>query len=359
MRRNPGGDELGGPSRARALGGARDGRLRLSAAARLATLGLGALAAALAALALLGQFGAWAHDLDALSSVRPQASVALGLVALGLLALRRATWLALPALGLAAYGLISLGPAWDRFEQASAACAPVPLRVAIANIEAVGATTAHFAAVEANLRAARADVVALVEASPRFYDAATALRADLPHSVGKRGAHGAVILSRHPLTELTVRPWPDDAPIHELARFELGEAEIGIAALHLSRPIIGPQEAEVAQLGALLSALPPNRILLGDFNAAPWSHAVAEIERDGGVRMTPGFRRTWRGLYPNPFFNWRIPAIYGAQIDLVLASEAFGVRSSSVFEIPGSVHWGVVAELEAPTVATGAPGCPA
>lgn len=322
---------------------------------RLLAAPLIVLAAILTVAAALGQLGALRHDFDAFSAVRPQISVALALLGL-LLAALRARIAAAAALALGVYGLATLGPAWRSPAPAPAACATVPLRVAIANIEAVGSVAAHFGGVEANLRALNADVVALVEASPRFYDAASGLRADLPHSVGRKGAWGAVILSRHPLVDLTARPWPDGAPINELARLDLNGVQIGVAAFHLSRPIIGPQEREVAAIGPLLAALPDHRILLGDFNAAPWSHAVAEIERDAGVRMTPGFLRTWRGVYPNPFFGWRIPALYGAQIDHVLTSAAFGVRAADVFDVPGSVHWGVVADLDAPTAAT-APGC--
>lgn len=311
------------------------------------------LAVGLALIALLGQFGAWRHDLDALSAVRPQASIALLIlaVALAMLGARR---VATAALAIAGYGLITLGPVWSVAAPAGAGCPLRTLRVAIANIQAVGGSTAHFSAIEASVRAQQADIVALVEASPRFFDAAPGLLRDLPYTVGRKGRWGAIIYARFPLTDRTTRPWPDGAPIHALAEVDLGGTALAVGAFHLSRPIIGPQEREVSEIGPLTATLPPRRIILGDFNAAPWSHAVREIEASASVRVAPGFMVTWRGVYPNPVFDLGAPALYGAQIDHVMASPDIAIRRQAVFDAPGSDHWGVVADLDVPIGASGA-----
>ena len=87
-------------------------------------------------------------------------------------------------------------------------------------------------------------------------------------------------------------------------------------------------------------------VVMGDFNATPWSHAVRRIERLTGTRRIGGIGRTWHG-YPTPLGE--VPVPLGLPIDHILISPGIGVLSVGTLEIPGSDHLAVRAVLTVPT----------
>ena len=121
-----------------------------------------------------------------------------------------------------------------------------------------------------------------------------------------------------------------------------------MATFHFERPWIEEQGRQLEDLPAYLRDLPSARILLGDFNAAPWSYAVDRVEDIGQVEIVGGLRRTWRRSYPNPLGGANLPALIGNQIDHVFISAEMGVKSIETFDMPGSPHWGVKAAIQVP-----------
>ena len=79
-------------------------------------------------------------------------------------------------------------------------------------------------------------------------------------------------------------------------RIEFGGKPVTIAGLHLDWPYPYDQPTQIDALEPQLKALPRPIIVGGDFNAAPWSHAVARIAQETGTSVVGGLRMSWRVL---------------------------------------------------------------
>jgi endonuclease/exonuclease/phosphatase (EEP) superfamily protein YafD len=147
-----------------------------------------------------------------------------------------------------------------------------------------------------------------------------------------------------------------------LARAEVGGARLAIALVHPPPPL--EDRARVEQLrhfdaiagrihaialgdpGAAEAAGAPGApkapfLLMGDFNAAPWSRAFARLRGAAGACDTrAGFGA--QTSFPADGWLLRIP------IDHVLASCAIGVRDRRVGPAVGSDHLPVIADLAVP-----------
>ena len=146
-----------------------------------------------------------------------------------------------------------------------------------------------------------------------------------------------VLLSRLPLDD--VRWTPYDTRPHRLvtATISLGDREVGIAATHLTKPHHdGVQRYEGYRLIRALRNLPDDAVLMGDFNAAPWSDLLEWVREESGMRIVAGYRPT----APARLGPLAIP------IDHVLVRGGMGV--SRIDRLPGplgSNHFGVEADL--------------
>ncbi len=309
----------------------------------------GVLLALAAALGLaLGFLGPVSFDFDGFAHVRPHVSVALLVASLLMIAAR---WrrLALAPLLAGAFGLMALGPIWRSPSALPADCPHAAFTVATANVHH---NTREPDAVVAALLATDADIIAVQELSDAFWPAVAPLLAEYPHYALEADLaeypRGAGLFSKRPIRVLEV-VWGDEPELHRaLAVAVVAGREIGVASFHFDRPWIEPQAEQVLGFDAYVAALPEPRILLGDFNATPWSYAVSEIEARGAVEIAPGLRRTWKRVYPNPFFGPDIPEPIGNQIDHVFLSPGLGVASVETFDLPGSPHWGVTAVVQIP-----------
>lgn len=264
------------------------------------------------------------------------------------LALRRPRGAGLSALG-AVVAFACLGPVWSA-PPAPTACSGPALRVATANLWAPNPVPAE--AIQA-LLAIDADVIATQETSGRFWRAADALRARYPHRVARQrqpnGQWGVVLWSKAPLRAQAAEIMTADRPSLATAVLSLEDGrDVALISPHLSLPIIGPHESQTFGLADRIRAAPPDRIVFGDFNATPWSHAIATLERRADIEIIGGYRLTWRGLYPTPFGFPEPFEPIGHSIDHILISPGWSVGSVAAFDIPGSDHRGVVADIRAP-----------
>lgn len=311
-------------------------------------LPLASAALAASAAVVLGFLGPLNADLDAFATLRLHAVVIAAASGLLLLALG-ARPLAALSLGCALVGGWGLSPVFAAPPSLPPACSSEPLRVAFANIEADPRNRGAWPAKADALVALDADVLMLVEANVDVLDGSSALLRAFPHRAQSLIYHdrqsGAFILSRRPLRAVGPQGREWGLPPNALAVMEVAGREIGLYALHLARPIIGPQARQAAWAAAQAGALPPVRIVAGDFNAAPWSAATRMIAEATETRVLPGIRRTWRGVYPVSVFGWTPPTIYGAQIDHILVSDGVALERIALFDMPSSVHWGVIADL--------------
>lgn len=87
------------------------------------------------------------------------------------------------------------------------------------------------------------------------------------------------------------------------ARVKTPWGEVTLVSLHLHWPWpYGAQAAQADAVAGLLAELEEPVLIGGDFNIAPWSHAVDEVEASTGTRVLRGLRLTlqrdmfWPGL---------------------------------------------------------------
>lgn len=237
---------------------------------------------------------AWAADLAA-----HWVWLWLPLGAVGLLCVRGS----LAARGIAAAALLAL-PWWWLPPAMPAGASPAQVRVVVANVHLGNRDPAPLLAWA---RQSQADVIAVFELAPAF---ALALPAtpEWPHRhlMPSAGSFGLGLLSRWPL--LTVREVAGPGGIAQLhARVAAPSGEVEVIALH-PMPPVNPHWHAVRN--RTLAELRPSgaapTLVVGDFNATPWSNAAPLLARKGW-RWHGGVQPTW------PHAAWGIPidAVWG------------------------------------------------
>jgi endonuclease/exonuclease/phosphatase family metal-dependent hydrolase len=277
------------------------------------------------------------------------ASLAALLLALGLRRWR-AAGLALLVVALFA-GVV--GPRWLPDSDPLAGAQGPTLRVLTANTLAGDADPKVLVDL---VRQHDVQVLALQELTPGFVDAARAagLFELLPHLAlhPDDGTEGSGIASRYPLRDdgHRVNPggfWQAKAEITVPAPDGGGARQVLVESAHP----FSPYAAEVTDLWLRsfdgqpkATADGPARILLGDFNATldhrPLRDLIDSGYRDAADVVGAGLVGTW-GWYDDK-------AIPPVTIDHVLADRRVGVRQVRVFDLPGSDHRPVLAELVLP-----------
>ena len=307
---------------------------------------------------LLGFGGRWSSVLDAIGFFRIHFAVLAavgGVLAIGV-PRWRVKWI---GFGAALLAVATLGPVWHSVERPAAN--PANARaVTVMTANVLGGSNPSLHLTSSVLMAANADVLAVIEA-PRAWSKPTALLArHYPYSSAQPGVRNGVILfSKFPLRRIELANADRDSPAFATAFVDLGRGTgIGVTAVHLSWPIVasGAQDKQIAIIGSLLSAEAGPKLLMGDFNAAPWSEAMNRVEANTDLSMIGGLRRTWLGGYPNPIryimtgslYGDEVPALLGQHIDHVLLSPDTGVDGIEVIPLPGSDHRGVWTRLQVP-----------
>ncbi|MEV4058354.1 endonuclease/exonuclease/phosphatase family protein [Amycolatopsis sp. NPDC049688] len=292
--------------------------------------------AVLAALRLIGFDGDW-YTLVALS-LTPYAAAA-GLLLGGVaLALRR-WWTGGVALVLAIALAVLVLPRLSASEQRD--LHGKTLRVLSSNL-LYG--QADPKAVVDLVREQRIDVLNLVEMTPRVVDGLTAagLFEALPYRVlhPAPGAFGSGIVSRFPLKEVNLSG--DSAAKQPGAEADLGDGVVvEIVAVHpISPDVDTPQwEREIKDLSRPAGEH-GLRILAGDFNATldhvAYRTILSRGYRDAAEERGEGLAPTWPSSFPV------------VTIDHVAVDNRAAVLDYRVFDMPGSDHRAVFAEVRLP-----------
>lgn len=308
--------------------------------AAILALSLGAIALAIAA----GFLGTLWPPLDVFSHARLHLALAAAAVALGAAALgrRRAALAATLCAGFAAAGL---DPALRGAAREGAPEAVVAVTIAAANVYRANATPEAAAAA---IDALDADIVVLVEAGPAYLAESAILRRSHPYLAVRAGYPDepqVAVLSRYPILEDRSMPRRPYQPVRISARIDLGDgAALDVAGLHLARPVSGAAAHDLAALQIVAARWAPPLIVVGDFNATPWSSPVAAVARITGTEIVGGLRPTW---LPPAAPDW-LRRIIGLPIDNVLVSPEIGVAWARGFAVPGSDHRGILVSLKAP-----------
>ncbi|MEM9725359.1 MAG: endonuclease/exonuclease/phosphatase family protein, partial [Pseudomonadota bacterium] len=114
---------------------------------------------------------------------------------------------------------------------------------------------------------------------------------------------------------------------------------VTVASLHLHWPWPYSQRRQIDRLMPLFRDAPGPLLMGGDFNAAPWSHAVARIAEVTRATPAPGLRFTFHG---------RVAALtpeLSMPIDHVLADGQFRAVEIRVSGPVGSDHRAVIARF--------------
>jgi len=307
---------------------------------------------------VMGFGGRWSAVLDAIGYFRLHfAFLAMigGVLAISL-PRRRVKWIGFVA---AALAVAMLGPVWRSIERPNDSAGRTRA-VSVMTANVLGGSNPSLHLTSSVLMAADADVLAVVEAPPAWSKPTALLARHYPYrSAQPDGRNGVVLFSKFPLRRIEMAGADANSPAFATAFLDLGGGVgIGVTAVHLSWPLVanGAQAKQIAIIGSLLSAEAGPKVLVGDFNATPWSAAMSRVEANTGLSMVGGLRRTWLGGYPNPIrytltgslYGNEVPALLGQHIDHVLLSPDTGVDGIEVIPLPGSDHRAVWARIQIP-----------
>jgi endonuclease/exonuclease/phosphatase (EEP) superfamily protein YafD len=200
------------------------------------------------------------------------------------------------------------------------------------------------------LRDVRPDVVVIVEITPAFARALedASVAEIFPHRevAAARDAFGIAVLSRHPVSSVRLLRDEDGVGVMTV-RVAWDGREVSLAAVH---PMPPQSPRRHRQRNRTLDCLTPARagsngggfaegpaLVVGDFNATPWSNAFAGPASRGwrrATRLAPTWPAAWQGLM-------------GIPIDHVLASPGWTLAESVVGPDIGSDHRPVLVRLHA------------
>lgn len=188
-----------------------------------------------------------------------------------------------------------------------------------------------------------ADIVVLIEATPRVRQAMASLSATYPYAFDCIGSGGCdiMMLARSRLTPREVKATsdPDGSPLVS-AETDIAGCRLTLFATHMTRPFpnrpFWAQRAQAEEIGGDVAAPPGAKLIVGDFNAAPWGYVIGTIMERGGVDVLTGGGGTWPSALPSPL---RIP------IDNMMAGSGLSFVSRRVLPSMGSDHLPVLAEI--------------
>ncbi|MFF8834117.1 endonuclease/exonuclease/phosphatase family protein [Streptomyces sp. NPDC015130] len=217
------------------------------------------------------------------------------------------------------------------------------VRVLAANVEFGQGTEALLDTV----RRERPQLVFVSECDRACGRALTAAFAtELPHhaSVDADGSVGSVLLSAYPLTDEGVLPAAMGMPG---ATTRIAGKSVRLQLAHPMPPMPGQIDVWKRELGRIEDEAAARRskgplIMAGDFNASQDHAAFRSILDAGRLQDAARLARTsrtptWPSEGPLPLF---------VQIDHVLVSEDFSVRSIRFLDVDGSDHRAVLTDLD-------------
>ena len=287
------------------------------------------LPASLALAISAGHLGMLHPALDSFSHLRPQLIGLAFATSVALLIGRR--WL--EALALAALALASSVPTLRWYEPETVEVDGEALVILQQNLLYRNDDAAAFLE---RVREVQPDVIALQEVERAGRAMASALAAEYPYRHTCRGASAVgdvMIVARLPIVG-----GRSCTPGLAVARFRVGRTPFTVASLHLHWPWPAPQNRHIESLRAVLGAIEAPAIMVGDYNAVPWSYAMRRLERMMKGKAVPGIGNTRIDLdWPaalRPF--WDLP------IDHVVTTEGLVVRSVEAIPLRGSDHDSVV-----------------
>lgn len=300
----------------------------------LLTLAAGSLAATL--LALVAPLF-WGFELLAHFRVQYVAAQLLLFVAIALL--RRPRWCAALVVGMVV-NAVPLGLYAPRLGVAKAAAAGgQALTVMAVNVEWRNKEVAPLLEI---VRRELPDVVVAVEITPEWQERLRPLEALYPYRLAapRADAFGLALYSRLPLGAAQAIDLETTAAID--AEILTPAGPFRLLGVHLRPPTrpgwLAERNRQLAALEALRAAHAGPLVVVGDFNATPYSPYMSAWLRATGLRTTlagRGFGLSWPTFLP----------VLGIPIDHCAVSEEFTVIEHRRLEAFGSDHYPILARL--------------
>ena len=295
-------------------------------------------ALALCAVPLIGFWGRELHwSLDFASHfILPSVIAACVLSVLAGLLLR--AWTGAGALALAITASLSVSP-WTTPPRPVAVAGP-SFKILQFN---VWYRNENMARIIDTVRRSDADLVVLLEAMPALRTRLEVLKDLYPHRLACPEAEPCdiLVLSRVPIEPRGVQRTSDRfrSPIMSFGVRPAG-CPLTVHAVHLARPYpFNAPEAQFSQaqdVARIVSAGTGARIVVGDFNAAPWSRTMQAIIAPARLALLSGAGGTWPVNLPR---QMRIP------IDHVAAGPGLAFLKREVLPQAGSDHAPVLASV--------------
>lgn len=186
------------------------------------------------------------------------------------------------------------------------------------------------------------DLVVLLELSGRARNLLKPVVDTYPYKFDCAGAgcDGLVFSRARLLPQAVYRTSDPDHSPYAMISTDIAGCRMTLVTTHMTRPFPNApywaQRAQAEEIGTAVGLIPGAKLVLGDFNAAPWGYVIRTIERRGRVTALTGAGGTWPAALP---LQLRIP------IDHVLASDGLSFVSRTVLPSVGSDHAPVLAEV--------------
>jgi endonuclease/exonuclease/phosphatase (EEP) superfamily protein YafD len=193
------------------------------------------------------------------------------------------------------------------------------------------------------IRRADADMVVLLEVTPRIRDQLKPVADTYPYRLGCADGDpcNILILSRARLSANALVRTSDSfrSPLLSF-NTSLGGCPMTVYAAHLTRPypFTSPndQMRQAREVANEVAAFPNAKLVVGDFNAAPWGYVTQSIATRAGLSVLSGPGGTWPVSLPK---QMRIP------IDHMLAGPGLAFVRRDVLPAAGSDHAPVLATV--------------
>lgn len=237
---------------------------------------------------------------------------------------------------------------WPHAVPSADSSAGRPVRLAILNLDYRNDRRDEAGEV---IDAIDADALVLIEFDDEWKRALSAIEVGYDHREGvvRGDGLGIVVWSRVPMRDLAVEHLVSDKRASVWARLKVGEVWTNFVALHPAPPGLKEDDGERedsrqrdAELVLVAKRVAEKEreehIVAGDFNDVAWSHTTRLFERLSGLK-DPRVGRALLTTYHADHPLFRYP------IDHVFVSEGFAVSGMRRVAIPGSDHFGIVAEF--------------
>ena len=284
------------------------------------------------AISLVPLLWRWMPQSVALVPAAPQFAAAASILALCFLLLR-ARKTALLAFALFVWNVVQIWPGLGDLSAKAQAQSGAPLLKLVSyNLwyrnEDPAATLAYLAH-------SGADVIGLVEATPRLKIALAPLKVLYPHGIDCVSVDPSceiMLLSKHPLRKPYAGKIDGRYPYIAQGEIDWGGRAVTVAVAHLSWPLLTPttainatmleppapelpdlprlaQARQAANLAAHVNKLPPDLVLMGDFNNASWSTIQIAFRKATGLDNRGTYLPSWP-TFAGPLFRLPLDHVF-------------------------------------------------